>query len=249
VDADRHHPVAELRRLAPAADLPEEDHAAAFRAIAELLLDRTVLVVAGRPHRFTELEVYFDGPAHPDPFTHGDPRQREMARWYFHRVGGTYKGGTYKGVDIAFGRADACAGVLVRGIAELGEPAQLVDGPCLVVDRLLALTGRASVADLADRIDLAIDAPDSPVRVEAAAARGARVYASPRIGLTLKKGATPARVAYLSRAYRFLTEPARIKKGRALLVGALHREGYAIDDIARLLACRPAVVAGHLQTT
>lgn len=216
---------------------------AGFRAIAEMLLDRTVLVVAGRRLRFTELEVYVDGPAHPDPFTHGDPMQRDFGRWYFHRSGGTYKGGTYKGVDLAFGAADTCAGMLVRGLADLDTDV-LVDGPCLVVDHLLGLTGHAGVAELAGSFDRAIATP--PMALELTAPRGARVYATPRIGLTLKKGATPARLHYLPLDYRFLTEPSRIKKGRPHLVIALHRTGLAPDAIARLVGCRPAIVASYL---
>jgi hypothetical protein len=33
------------------------------------------------------------------------------------------------------------------------------------------------------------------------------VYASPRVGLTLKRGDTPARRDFLARPYRFSTQP------------------------------------------
>jgi hypothetical protein len=236
----------ELARLLPPAETPEFAYGDAFRAIAELLLDRAVVVIAERPHRFTELEFYFDGRLHPDPFTHGDPMQRELGRWYFHRSGTTYRGGTYKGVDIAIGSADVCAGILIRGIAEI-RGATLIDGPCMVVDHILALAKAHSVADLANSFDLAI-APTarSPLYVEVAATRGTTLYATPRIGLTLKKGHTPVRHRLLARPYRFLSEPSSIKKGRPHLVTSLHQLGHSALAIAEITRCRPNVIASYI---
>ena len=58
--------------------------------------------------RITEVEVYFnDDKNHKDTFTHGDKYQRNGGHWYFHRMnGGTYKAGTYKGLDLAIGKGD-----------------------------------------------------------------------------------------------------------------------------------------------
>src|SRR5689334_18097007 len=138
-----------LQRLAPSAATAEAAYAAVFRVIADLLLNRATLHVAGRPHRFTELEMYWSGHAHVDPFTHGQPIQRQIGAWYFHRSGERYRGGTYKGLDITFGSSEAFGGILIRGVepVEPIEPARaraaapalpelpaLIDGPCLVVD-------------------------------------------------------------------------------------------------------------------
>jgi len=40
--------------------------------------------------------VFVISAKHQDPFAHGDERQLSQRRWYFHRVGKGYKGGTYK---------------------------------------------------------------------------------------------------------------------------------------------------------
>lgn len=240
-----------LRRLAPTAATPERAYAAVFREIAELLLGRTTVRVAGRPHRFTELELYWHGPGHEDPFTHGDPMQRQLGAWYFHRAGGSYRGGTYKGLDLAFGNAGASGGILVRGLERVEERAGvLIDGPCLVVDHILALTGSPTIEELVRRGAVSIESPDrrSPLHVELDADPGLvrPILATARIGLTLRKGATEARRRYLARPYRFLSEPARIRKGRPHLIVALHQQGRSPDEIAAVTGARRAVIEGHV---
>jgi hypothetical protein len=243
-----------IARLAPIAATAEEVYAGAFRAIAELLLGRATLYAAGRPHRFTELEMYWSGFAHVDPFTHGDPLQQQRGAWYFHRAGQRYRGGTYKGLDVAFGCPGAYGGILVRGIQQLdGEPL-LLDGPCVVVDHLLAATASGSIDELVDELvrrgAISIESPDrrSPLHValDAEPGRAAAVYATPRIGLTLRKGSTAARRRYLARSYRFLSEPAKIRKGKPHLVVALHREGRAPAEIASLTGTRRSVIEGYV---
>lgn len=223
-----------LRALVPAAESPASEYPAAFRKIAELLLNGTVWTLGERPHRLTEVEFYFNGRQHKDTFTHGDEMQREFARWYFHRTGGEYRGGTYKGLDLAFGAEDACAGILLRGCAPLEGDAELIDGPSLCVDNILKLTGKASVEALATSWDRSV-APPAPVSLTLAPEpRTKPVYATPRVGLTFKRGVSESRIKYLAAPYRFLTEPARIKKGRLHLVLALHREGRPAAAIAQL---------------
>ncbi len=65
-------------------------------------------------YRISEIEFYYNdlvdgkkGAAaiHPDTFTHGDEMQRLSGQWYFHKMNGkSYKVGTYKGLDLAFGK-------------------------------------------------------------------------------------------------------------------------------------------------
>ncbi len=226
-----------LQTLLPAEDAPSSAYLDAFRRVADLLLRRTTWFMNGVPHRFTEVEFYWNGRQHGDTFTHGDPLQREFARWYHHRTAGEYRGGTYKGLDIAFGSKDVAAGILIRGVARTDGDHALIDGPCMCVDHLLALTGAASVRALAESFDGRVDeASGSPsyLVAEEAAREVPGVFESPRVGLTLKKGATEARQRYLAMPYRFLSEPARIKKGRLHLVVSLHRQGLRAAEIARL---------------
>ena len=86
-----------------------------FTQIAERLMNGSVLMVGNEPHRFVEVEFYYKGEGHPDPFTHGDALQLETGRWYFHRTAGVYRGGSFKGLDLTFGSGGAYGGVLIRG--------------------------------------------------------------------------------------------------------------------------------------
>ncbi|MBK9758184.1 MAG: hypothetical protein IPO88_32650 [Nannocystis sp.] len=229
-----------LCALRPPAGADEAAYPPAFRAIADLLLQRTTLYVAGQPHRLTEIELYWDGPGHRDPFTHGDPQQRRAGVWYFHRErGGAYKGGTFKGIDIAVGDDDTAAGVLIRGA--MAADGTVLDGSCVFVDHVLARTGASSVAALAASFDHTIDPPPtgtSPLHLgldDAAFDREPpRIFASARVGLTLKKGATRERQRFIARPYRFLSEPRTTRKGKIYVVLALHREGLAEAEIAAL---------------
>lgn len=236
-----------LRALVPPPDARDGDYLPAFRRIAELLLRRAVWHVGGQPHRITEIEFYWNGAAHPDTFAHGDPIQYGLGRWYFHRTGGEYRGGTYKGVDITFGREDASGGILIRGVERQGDGA-LLDGPSLCVDHLLATTGHASIRSLVESFENSVEpAHGSPLFVTLAPEPSeAPVVESPRVGLTLKRGELEHRAGYLARPYRFLSEPRRIKKGRPHVVVGMHRRGRQAAEIAAATGSSAAQVAKYV---
>ncbi|MDY3557273.1 hypothetical protein R5W24_006461 [Gemmata sp. JC717] len=210
----------------------DEHHARWFADVAARLLNQCDFVVAGARYRFAELEVYYSGGAHPDLFAHRDPVQLEDGRWYFHRTRGEYRGGSFKGLDLALGDGSAYFGILIRTVVK--PEGTLVDGPCVMVDHLLAQTNAVSVAALDGLINArAIWDPTSPVHIaEAATPRASAVFACSRVGLSLKKakGKTDA-PRFVGRAYRFLTEPQAISKGRPHLILALHRAGHDTDSI------------------
>jgi len=238
---------AALQALVPAAGRSEAEHLAAFERLAGLLLHGVTALVAGQAYRFSELEVYWNGADHPDTFTHGDPMQREHGRWYFHRSGGQYRGGTYKGLDIAVGRPDLPAGLLIRGLVRLDDGA-VIDGPCNCVDHILAVTRQPTISALVDGFDRSVDErPGSPlcVRVEPEPRRG-EIYSGARVGLTLKRGVLGERARFLARPYRFLSEPARVRKGRLHLILGLHRQGLAPADIVRVSGSTLAQVQRHI---
>lgn len=239
---------AALRALLPPQEADEAAYPPAFRRIAELVLNRTTWHIGQQPHRIVELEVYWNGAGHRDTFTHGDPMQREFGRWYFHRSGGEYRGGTYKGLDIAFGRDDVVAGLLIRGAERLADGA-LLDGPSMCVDHLLGVTGHPSIRALVDTFDRGVDPPagaPSPLWLDLTGDRGIELCESPRVGLTLKRGDLSERARFLARPYRFLSEPARTKKGRPHLVIGLHRQGRDPQAIAALTGSSLAQVGKYI---
>jgi 3-methyladenine DNA glycosylase Mpg len=228
----------------------EAEYPPAFLRMAELLLHGTTLRVAGVPHRLTEIEFYVNGPGHRDPFIHGDPMQKKGGFWYFHRTGGRYRSGTYKGLDIAIGHEDRFGGILIRGVEQLEPLPRLLDGPCVCVDHLLALNGAPSIEQLVSRFDGKIDAPaggESPLSLEVAAApRKQPIFACPRVGLTLKRSASEEGQKFLARPYRFLSEPKAIKKGKPNLVTALHRAGRSVPEIVALSGAPKARVVRYV---
>jgi hypothetical protein len=202
-----------------------------FARVAELLLNRTRWVIGGVPHRVTECEFYYRGPVHHDPFTHGDPVQVHAGRWYFHKTAGVYRGGSFKGADVTFGDGTAQGGILFRGAEAPGGT--LIDGPSLLVDRVLTLCGVGTVAEFDRTIGtrLAWD-PSSPMHFEEAEPAGRGILACARVGLSLRRARPGTTMpAYLTRHYRFLTEPGRIAKGKPHMVMGLHRLGRAPEEI------------------
>lgn len=209
-----------------------------FTRIADRLLNGSRLRAGGRAHRLVEIEFYYWSEAHPDPFTHRDPIQFAIGHWYFHRSRGTYRGGSFKGLDLTFGDPTASGGILLRGLET--PNGALIDGPSLCVDYLLDATGAANVAALDRTIGgrLAWDA-GNPILLEQSETRQSRpMLPSPRVGLFLKKAGSPSdSTRFVMRSYRYLTEPARTKKGKPHMVLALYVQGKGIDAIHRLTKC------------
>lgn len=224
-------PLSELSAR-PATVTAEEHFGPWFAAIAHRLMNEADFVVAGKRHRLAELEMYYSGWGHPDPFAHRDPVQLEDGRWYFHRTRGEYRGGSFKGLDLALGDGASFFGILIRTV--VAADGTFLDGPCVTVDHLLAQTKTASVAALDGVINSrSIWDITSPLHVVGAEApRAATVFACSRVGLSLKKAKGKADAPkFVARPYRFLTEPQTISKGKPHLVLALRRAGRTPEEI------------------
>ena len=206
-----------------------------FTEIADRLLCGTELSIGDLPHRLTEVEFYYCGDGHADPFGHKELAQLDSRRWYFHRTGGQYRGGSFKGVDIAFGDGKAFAGALIRGLET--PDGRLVDGPSLVVDRILAICGAGSVAELDGAIaGRTIDDSTSPLHLRWLPIAPRETLRCPRVGLTLKRAkAASGHEAFLMRPYRWLSEPRRIAKGKPHMVLGLYAVGKTSAEIAAIV--------------
>ncbi len=215
---------------------------AGFAAIAGRLLSGAALAIGGAAHRLLEVEVYYDGPGHRDPFAHGHPLQRSCGRWYFHRQGASYRGGTYKGLDITFGPPEAAGGILIRSLET--PDGRRINGSALCVEHILRCAGAESVAAL-DAALGAVWAP-GPLRLVPREDLPRRpVLATARVGLTLKRAAKLSEMpAFWLRPYRFLTDP-RIPKGRVHTVIALHQAGQSIEAIVVQTGSTRRAVAGY----
>lgn len=123
-----------------------------------MLMNNYVLIVGTHYVRIMECE-YYGG---DDPFTHGNEKQRERGTFYVHRTGelatSSYKGGSFKGMDLTIGDGIKGAGILIRSICLIsstpngtGVPmtityGETIEGPSLCVDKLCALGGQSSAA-------------------------------------------------------------------------------------------------------
>src|SRR5262245_34044372 len=95
----------------------DEHFADWFAALASRLLNATDFLGTTAAYRFAELDAYYPGPGHPDLVARRAPVQLENGRWYFHRTRGEYRGGSFKGLDLALGDGTAHFGVLIRSVA------------------------------------------------------------------------------------------------------------------------------------
>jgi hypothetical protein len=218
-----------------------------FVRIAERILNGSSLVVSDERYRIVEIEFYYNALEHPDPFTHRETLQLQCGRWYFHRTRGVYRSGSFKGLDLSFGDGQAFGGVLIRGVET--PSGELIDGPSLWVDHVLARTKRRDVAALDQAIGgrLAWD-PTCILHFELVdPPRQSRIFQSPRVGLSLKRGKTSSEPPrFVMRPYRFLTEPRRISKGKAHMVLRLHFEGKDTDTIHQLTGCPRSTVERYI---
>ncbi len=224
------------------------DFAAWFERVARRLLFGCRLRANGVPLRIIEVEAYYHGPGHEDPFAHRDPVQLTPGRWYFHRTGGQFRGGSFKGLDLAFGdrTSNAYGGMLIRGVVL--PDGRVIDGPSLTVDHLLNLTGHPTVSALdskiAGRLGWVWESPLSLVDVPGKV-WGQAVARSLRVGLSLKKRKyvtdDPA-FRFLFRPYRYLSEPVRTKKGKPhMVLPGIARE-YVADELNDITGCPVAAI-------
>lgn len=206
-----------------------------FQDIAELLLNRTILVINERPYRLREIEFYYKNNQHPDSFTHGHEVQLSCRRWYLHRMGKGYKNGSFKGLDLTFGDSKSYGGILIRSLE--GPEAQFVHGSSLCVDHILEKTGLDSVVQLDEQIGRGFaDDASNPVKlVQRTDLKTEKIWQSSRVGLSLKKAQTQNDMArYYGAPYRFLVAPRTMKKGRLQLILHLLSQGLEIAEIATL---------------
>lgn len=218
-----------------------------FARLAEQLLGETALDIAGEPHHLREVEFYLHSDRHPDPYVHRAPLQLTSGRWYFHREGRGYRGGSFKGVDLSFGPPTAYGGALLRSLS--CPDGTVINGSSLCVDYLIQRTGAGSVAAL----DAALGERSAfePGRIQLRADRGwaaPAIWATARVGLSFQRlDRFPEMLDYFHRRYRFLDAPREIKKGKPQVVVAMHEAGLTASEISTHTGTPRSVVAGWLQ--
>ena len=180
-----------------------------FDDIAEKILNSYELVIKNERYRICEIEFYCRCAEHDDRYTHCSKDQQEYEKFYFHKYAtGTYKSGTYKGMDITFGNKNMYYGILIRSIYNISKN-EFIEGPCRTVNKVLELNGCQEVKELLRPNEILSIYGDDRVRIECNRDMEYKnIYKGSRIGLSDKYP------DYRDRRYRYVIYKNRIKKER-----------------------------------
>jgi hypothetical protein len=100
-----------------------------FDALSEFVFQKVRLVINQENFRFSEIEFYVKSHSHKDMFTHDDPLQSELGRWYVHE----------SGIDMTFGNSNMAASILIRGLKNEGSRnlrGMFISGPLQVLKKI-----------------------------------------------------------------------------------------------------------------
>lgn len=211
-----------------------------FHELAGVLLNQTLLEVNKSKYRICEIEFYVHSDAHRDPYAHQHPEQLKFGTWYFHQLktkkGYSFKGGNYKGLDITLGDGKSFVGILIRSIESSGER---IDGPSLVVDEILNCLKIDSVAEAATSNEHRVSLIFEP------SLESQEFFMGPRVGLYPTAQNEEISLQFLFMPFRYITQPAKTKKGKALLF--LYQASlYGMDKAVERIGVREAEAKKYL---
>ena len=190
--------------------------------LAKYLLFETHLSVNGNDYRMIEIELYICNDNHKDIFTHCHKEQKKMLTWYFHQMSEkdhSYKGGTFKGLDITCGIDNGYGGVLIRSI--LNETTnEVTEGPCKVVNELLGKIKCESIKTLViDKLNNDLSCVNSNLlKLEEKRYNDVDIYVGSRIGLSMKGNNIMEKTKWLNNKYRFIIFKDNVKKEKKKMI-------------------------------
>lgn len=202
-----------------------------FKLFSSYLLKQFKLKVGNAICSLEEIEIYYHSSDHSDEYVHQNKDQLLSGTWYFHQYAtGTYKSGTYKGMDITFGNGkDVYGGVLIRSISNQTDN-EFITGPCNTVNYLLKKSGCEEVSDLVKKIkslDVYDDKNPFYLTIQPTQDTG-QIFTGPRVGLSTKYP------EYLIKEYRYLKHPTKISKNRSTIISSLYNGGMKEQDICTI---------------
>jgi len=223
------------------------DFETSFSKIADCLCNQTILEINGVSHRLAELEFYLKDNNHHDTFTHCDEQQLTNGKWYFHKTGSGFKGGSYKGLDITFS-SRGHGGILIRAIQEI-KTSKYIEGPSLVVDHILATAGAKDIVSLTKQETYSWDVESdksSILCLKRDSSLDRKVLStSGRVGLVLR---TDNHSVFVMRPYRFMVFPLLVRKGRPHLILELFDQGKTNEEIVTLTGATKSSVSNYIES-
>lgn len=238
-------------------DLPLEHK---FNRLAYYILNIFTLHITSlqsltKKYVIKEIEFYYNSPEHEDPYVHCDSDQSLPYGFYFHKTGKSYKGGTYKGLDITFtnslfnGKARVYGGIIIRSIES--EDGAFIEGPCNVVDHILSTTSQPSIDTLVETLpkDQTNTIPSIFKVGESQSLylsinhlkESQTICRSIRVGLNPKHS-----IDYFMKMYRFLTSPDKVKKYRNSIVLDLYFRGVDISVIEIITGVKEGYIKKYI---
>lgn len=188
-----------------------------FQDLANYILNNVVLNACGTLFRLCEIEFYYWTETHKDNYVHRITDQKSHSKFYFHKYhNGTFKSGTYKGLDICLGNANTYFGVLIRSIQNL-ETGEFTEGSCNCVNKMLKCfpNNVTTVSELFEKhfTNLSqIDISNEKFGLKTHKLDKQKIYCGPRIGLSDKYP------EFKNVSYRYATNINSIKKQRKTFV-------------------------------
>ena len=190
--------------------------------LAKYLLFETHIVVNNNSYRMLEIELYVYNDKHNDIFTHCHTEQKNMLTWYFHQMSekeNSYKGGTYKGMDITCGIDDGYGGILIRSIMNETDNT-VIEGPCKVVNEILEKTGQDCIKNLVvDKLNNDKSCLNNDLlKLEEKCYDNVDMFYAPRIGLSMKGSNIEEKKIWVNQNYRFIVFKDKIKKEKTKMI-------------------------------
>ncbi len=186
-----------------------------FYELANAILNGITIQCGAEQFIVREVEFYYCNTAHPDQYTHCSEEQQQHCKFYFHKhKNGSYKGGTYKGLDITMSHDGIVyLGCLIRSIENINTH-EFIEGPCKSVDTFLHLHHCNDVNDFVKTKSLPLDIFEQKngLYVVHNDVRRDDIYFGPRIGLSNKYP------EFKDKLYRCATNINKIKKQRKTFV-------------------------------
>jgi hypothetical protein len=144
--------------------------------------------------------------------------QTKFGKWYFHKKNddGKYNGGTFKGLDMTFGRDGSYIGILIRSVRRI-KTGKFIEGPCNCVDRILADNRVESIDELVSGMGSPNIFTENPYLYLKPRVLCCDIYKSIRVGLGSESR------KYMRANYRYLVLPGEFKKYKAELARSLYK--------------------------
>lgn len=191
-----------------------------FRELADKILNGIIINANNNLFRICEIEMYLRNEEHPDEYVHKHKDQLEYEKFYFHKFhNGTYKSGTFKGLDITIGNANTNTyfGILIRSIQHI-KSGEFIEGSCKCVNKILEqYNGVKTVKELFNiffpnisQIDIYNDMLKLEYKPNELEKQN--IYSGPRVGLSDKFP------EYKNKPYRFAIMKCNIKKMKKTLL-------------------------------